>query len=338
HRVQPAGSHRYGDRLPARRAGCGRGQHLDPHGLLLQSGRGRGVVRAARGRGPSLLRGAGRRHVHPQAVLRLPARQARRGGAGIARPVQQRGGRAAVRGAVGRLREKGCGVGLRAVRLSQGCAHAAAGRGRLRAPSLDRVRLAGLHQHSSSPSPGGLFMTHAALRRSGTGVALLVFIEMLVLPCSPRGVLHAQNGALTEETYATPPQEIAEFVLAPRHQNVSVTNTSPDGTRFAWLAPGGLARLADRARPHYNLAGLQIDPAANRARSLTTHPTSGLELISCEDGSRVRVQVPEGAKVSEPRWSPDGSRIAFFVHLPDATHIYVADAATGRSRRITRTP
>src|SRR5690606_17617680 len=31
-------------------------------------------------------------------------------------------------------------------------------------------------------------------------------------------------------------------------------------------------------------------------------------------------------------------RIAFFVHLPDATHIHVADAATGRARRITRSP
>ncbi|HEY8468645.1 MAG TPA: prolyl oligopeptidase family serine peptidase, partial [Longimicrobiales bacterium] len=125
---------------------------------------------------------------------------------------------------------------------------------------------------------------------------------------------------------------------APRHRNVSVSNPSPDRTRFAWLVRDGLPRLADYARPHYNLGGVQIDPAANRARSFTTGTAVGLELISFEDGRRVRVQVPEGAKVSNPRWSPDGSRIAFFVHLPDATHIHVADAATGRATRITRTP
>ncbi|HEX7089677.1 MAG TPA: prolyl oligopeptidase family serine peptidase [Longimicrobiales bacterium] len=181
-------------------------------------------------------------------------------------------------------------------------------------------------------------MTHAARRGSGTGVALLVLAELLALPCLPCGVLRAQDGTLAEEAYATPPPEIAEFVLAPRHRNVSVSNPSPDRTRFAWLVRDGLPRLADYARLHYNLGGLQIDPAANRARSLTTGNAVGLEIISFEDGTRVRVQVPEGAKVSSPRWSPDGSRIAFFVHLPDATHIYVADPATGRARRVTRTP
>jgi len=181
-------------------------------------------------------------------------------------------------------------------------------------------------------------MNRAAIRRSGAGVALLLCAGMLVLPCTPRGVLHAQNGVLSEEGYATPPAEIADFVLAPRHENVSVREPSPDRTRFARLVADGLPRLADYARPYHNLGGLEIDPAANRARSLTKGNTVGLEIISFEDGGRVRVEVPAGAKVSNPRWSPDGSRIAFFVHLPDATHIHVADPATGRARRITRTP
>jgi len=178
-------------------------------------------------------------------------------------------------------------------------------------------------------------MNHAARRRSGPAAPLVLAVFLLTLP---HGALFAQNGTITEEAYTTPPPEIADFVLAPRHENVTLSNPSPDRRWFVRLRTDGLPRMADFARPHYNLAGVQIDPAANRARSLTTRRASGLELISLEDGRAVRVQVPEGASVSDATWSPDGSRIAFFVHLPDATHIHVADAATGRSRRITRSP
>lgn len=147
-----------------------------------------------------------------------------------------------------------------------------------------------------------------------------------------------QDGILTEEAYVSPPDEIARLVLAPRHENVSLTNLSPDRRFFVRMTGGGPPSIADFARPFHRLGGVQIDPAANRDRRLTTGTTTGLELISAVDGRRITVQVPSNARVSSPEWSPDGKRLAFFVHLPDATHIYVADAATGRSRRVTRTP
>ena len=53
---------------------------------------------------------------------------------------------------------------------------------------------------------------------------------------------------------------------------------------------------------------------------------------------RVTVDVPNGARISNATWSPDGSRLAFFVHTRDETHIYVADPASGDSRRITDDP
>jgi len=178
-------------------------------------------------------------------------------------------------------------------------------------------------------------MNQAARRRNGSAAPLVLAFCFLTLP---HGALFAQNGTITEEAYTTPPPEIADFVLAPRHENVTFSNPSPDRRWFVKLRTDGLPRMADFARPYYNLAGVQIDPAASRARSLTTQRASGIDLISLEDGRTVRVQVPEGARVSDATWSPDGSRIAFFAHFPDATHIYVADAATGRSRRITRSP
>ncbi len=48
------------------------------------------------------------------------------------------------------------------------------------------------------------------------------------------------------------------------------------------------------------------------------------------------IEVPDGARVSNPSWSPDGQKLAFFVHSPTTTHIYVAEVSNGRSRSITR--
>ncbi|MGH7695830.1 MAG: prolyl oligopeptidase family serine peptidase, partial [Gemmatimonadaceae bacterium] len=43
------------------------------------------------------------------------------------------------------------------------------------------------------------------------------------------------------------------------------------------------------------------------------------------------------ARISNATWSPDGKAVAYFVHMPDATHIYVSDVA-GKSTQVTKTP
>jgi dipeptidyl aminopeptidase/acylaminoacyl peptidase len=144
--------------------------------------------------------------------------------------------------------------------------------------------------------------------------------------------------ALTKEGYLMPPAEIAEAVLAPRHLNVSLGNPSPDRKYFLRSQSEGMPTLESFARPHYNLGGVFIDYRANRARNLTTRGSAGFDLISWADGKVTEIQVPANATVSNPQWSPDGTRVAFYAHTEEATHIYVADAATGRSRQVTRTP
>jgi dipeptidyl aminopeptidase/acylaminoacyl peptidase len=61
-------------------------------------------------------------------------------------------------------------------------------------------------------------------------------------------------------------------------------------------------------------------------------------VISAADGTKKQIQLPAGARVSNATWSPDGKSIAFFVHGEDATHIWMADATTGVSRQVTKTP
>jgi len=163
--------------------------------------------------------------------------------------------------------------------------------------------------------------------------ALLLALPFMLLPA----VVAAQD-ALETETWTRPPEHIARAVLAPRYENVSVNDMSPDRRFFLHTRSDGMPSMADFAKTHLWLGGLQIDPHANRTRSFTTRGSIGLDLIEAESGRLTRIETPRGARISNPTWSPDGRRIAYFANTDDATHIYVADVSSGRSRQVTRTP
>ncbi len=148
----------------------------------------------------------------------------------------------------------------------------------------------------------------------------------------------AQTGeeVLTAEAFLSPPEEIAQVVLAPRHENVTLSNRSPDGKYYLRTIGAGLPPMANYAKPFHRLAGTQIDPAANRNRRFTTRSDLGFELIEWETGNHTRVDAPVGTGTSNPAWSPDGTKIAFYVHSDDATHIWVYNVADGRARAVTR--
>ena len=135
---------------------------------------------------------------------------------------------------------------------------------------------------------------------------------------------------LKQEAYATPPKELVDAVLAPRYRNVALTNASPDKKWFLDEIGDGPVAMAVFSKPFHELGGLFVDFQANRARPLTIRNNAGIQIISAADGSKKPIQIPAGARVSNAAWSPDGSLIAFYVHTPDATHIWVADPDDGR--------
>src|SRR5947207_2542851 len=143
------------------------------------------------------------------------------------------------------------------------------------------------------------------------------------------------TSVLTRETYVRPSPEVERLVLAPRHLNVTLANQSPARRYFLKRRSDGMPTVQLFGKPWYNLAGFQVDPNANRARTLTTRSAMGLEIIDAVTGRSTAVEVPQGARVSGERWSPDGAQLAFLANFNDATHIYVADVATGKSRRVT---
>src|SRR5690606_14969256 len=55
-------------------------------------------------------------------------------------------------------------------------------------------------------------------------------------------------------------------------------------------------------------------------------------------GQRYReVPLPANTFISEPAWSPDGSRVVFLAPLPTGAEVWTADPATGRASRLSRT-
>jgi dipeptidyl aminopeptidase/acylaminoacyl peptidase len=140
------------------------------------------------------------------------------------------------------------------------------------------------------------------------------------------------------EGYQTPQKELADAVLAPRYTNVSLTNASPDKKWFLDEIGDGPVPMNTFAKPFHELGGVFIDFQGNRARSFTIQNNAGIQIISATDGTRKKLQVPAGLRVRGAVWSPDSKSVAYFGMSETATHIYLADIATGVSRQVTTTP
>ena len=157
-------------------------------------------------------------------------------------------------------------------------------------------------------------------------------------PQAPAPPVSWADKILQQETYATPPPELASAVLAPRHLNTTLGNLSPDNRWFMREVGDGPVVMATFARPFDELGGLFLDRNANRSRALTIRNNVAIEVIAATDGTRRTLTLPAGARVSGAQWSPTGTHIAFLMHGTDATHIWVADTATLKARQVSKTP
>ena len=150
-------------------------------------------------------------------------------------------------------------------------------------------------------------------------------------PTDPKQIIVAEG-------YLKPPAVVEKIVTANRGANVSFTNPSPDRKWFMKLESEGLPTIVDFAKGHIYLGGLQVDTMAFRARSLTTRGSHSITLIEAATGKTRTFAAPDGVDISGATWSPDGKTIAYVGSSARSTHVYLLDAASGKSTQLTRTP
>ena len=142
---------------------------------------------------------------------------------------------------------------------------------------------------------------------------------------------------LKKEGYVRPPAVVERIITAAR-TDISFSLPSPDRKWFVRTAMPDRGDIRDYGKPHIYLGGLAVDVKANRARLMTMRAGTALILVDPRSGATKTLEIPKGATVSSPAWSPTGKQIAFVANFSDASHVYVADVTTGKSTQVTRTP
>jgi dipeptidyl aminopeptidase/acylaminoacyl peptidase len=168
------------------------------------------------------------------------------------------------------------------------------------------------------------------MRVSATLVAWIPVAAMAQGPWNPDEVLK-------KEGYVKPPAVVERIITAPR-TDISYSLPSPDRKWFVRTAMPDRGDIREYGKRHIYVGGLAVDVKANRARQMTMRAGTALTLVDPRTNTAKSLEVPKGATVSSPTWSPTGTQLAFIANFADASHVFVADVVTGKSTQLTRTP
>src|SRR5215510_3490782 len=137
-------------------------------------------------------------------------------------------------------------------------------------------------------------------------------------------------------TYQRPVKAVANFVDAPA---IPQANLGPDRSTLVLITPIQFPSITEVAEPELRLAGLRINPK-NRAmarRGFAQH----LELLNVAARAATPRPIrglPDGARIGDVQWSPDGKSLAFTVTEADAIRLWLADVHDATARAIATPP
>jgi len=129
--------------------------------------------------------------------------------------------------------------------------------------------------------------------------------------------------------YKLPPKEVIDILDAPP---TPFTIVSPAGDAMLFVEYRPHPSIALLARPILKLAGLRIDPQLNSRQRLSEY--TGLSIKWLQPNRSVNIALPQGARISIPSWSYDGTKLAFTRDVEDGVELWVADAKTGQARAL----
>jgi len=128
-----------------------------------------------------------------------------------------------------------------------------------------------------------------------------------------------------------PPAPIAQILDAPPTPAPLV---SPRRDTIALLGRANLPPIAELAEPDLKLAGYRINPRNSGPANSRIAWLNALSFQPVAGGPVRAVALLANIRFTSPSWSPDGSRLAFLVDQPAGLELWIAEAATGRARRL----
>ena len=146
---------------------------------------------------------------------------------------------------------------------------------------------------------------------------LLVFALLLPIVASGQG------------SYKQPPKEIMDVLNAPA---IPSTSVSPSRDRIALLEPLRYPPISELAQPMLRIAGLRINPTTNGQHRQPYFVS--LRLRNIGDGHETTVNLPAGARIISPQWSPDGKYLAAGNITPAGIELWIIEAATGKASKV----
>ncbi|CAN5240119.1 S9 family peptidase [soil metagenome] len=136
-------------------------------------------------------------------------------------------------------------------------------------------------------------------------------------------------GIYSQGSYKQPPKEIMDVLNAAPAPGTSV---SPARDRIALLEPLRYPSISELAQPMLRIAGSRINPIINGQHR---QPYSvGLKLKNISDGKETTVNLPSGAKLISPQWSPDGKFLAVGNIVANGIELWIVDTASAKAEKV----
>jgi dipeptidyl aminopeptidase/acylaminoacyl peptidase len=132
--------------------------------------------------------------------------------------------------------------------------------------------------------------------------------------------------------YLTPPPEVvAAFDAAPLPDAL----LSPSKKVMALAYRKAQPTIAALSQPMLRIAGERVNPRTNGPHRTALIYAIHLQKIS--GGSEIKVNVPEKGNLSNLKFSPDGSKLAFLNTRADGIELWVANATSGVAKKVSGT-
>ncbi|MDZ7344540.1 MAG: prolyl oligopeptidase family serine peptidase, partial [candidate division KSB1 bacterium] len=129
--------------------------------------------------------------------------------------------------------------------------------------------------------------------------------------------------------YKLPPQAVVDILDAPPTPIV-VMSPRNDAMLLVDYRPHPSIELL--AQPFLKLGGVRINPELGSRQRLTQYTRLSVKWL--QNGKTVVIDAPSDARIGLPRWSHDGTKIAFTHDLSDGVELWIAEAATGKAKAL----